>query len=172
MDERRRFEAMYEEHRKGLLAYAVRRVGPEDAPDVVAEAFLVAWRRLADVPDDPLPWLFGVARRVIATNRRGHRRRARLAERLAQAVPLGASDAAPGRPDTGELGRAFASLGEPDREVLTLVALDGLSVARAAAALGCSPPALSVRLHRARSRLAKRMTSGTAPRLARLEESR
>ncbi|GAB3435443.1 hypothetical protein GCM10027517_04600 [Phycicoccus ginsengisoli] len=80
-----RFSALFERTHPALLGYAVRRVAdPADAADVVAETYLVAWRRLDDVPggDEARPWLFGVARRVLANHYRGERRRHALADRL------------------------------------------------------------------------------------------
>src|SRR6476469_3060928 len=89
-----RFAARFERTHVALLGYAVRRVAdPADAADIVAETFLVAWRRLDDVPAgaEARPWLFGVARRVLANHYRGERRRHALADRLRdslhQAVP-------------------------------------------------------------------------------------
>jgi len=64
----------------------LRRVNPSTADDVVAEVFVVCWRRLDEVPVDPLPWLLGVARRVLSTQRRGERRRGALRDRLLQVV--------------------------------------------------------------------------------------
>ena len=81
-----RFRHVYAEHVDRVLGYALRRTDrPEDAADVVAETFLVAWRRLGDVPEEPRTrlWLYGVARRVLANQRRGERRRTSLGERLA-----------------------------------------------------------------------------------------
>jgi DNA-directed RNA polymerase specialized sigma24 family protein len=99
--------------------------------------------------EDPLPWLLGCARRVLANQRRGERRQGSLAERLARAPA-----AAPEPAGDGALAAAFAQLRPQDREVLTLVAWDGLDGVRAARALGCSRGAFAVRLHRARRRLA------------------
>ena len=77
-----RYGRLYRDQGRAVLAYALRRVGdPEDAADVVAETFLVAWRRIDAVPDHELPWLFGVARKVIANQRRGERRLASLTHR-------------------------------------------------------------------------------------------
>src|ERR1700710_246598 len=81
-----RFGRLYRDQGRAILAYALRRVeDPEDAGDVVAKTFLVAWRRLDEVPADARArlWLFGVARRVIANRHRAERRRTRLGERLA-----------------------------------------------------------------------------------------
>jgi DNA-directed RNA polymerase specialized sigma24 family protein len=83
----RRFDLLFDQHRRAVLAYALRRVDdPADAADALAETFLVAWRRLDDVPTgaDARPWLLAVARRVVSNQRRGARRRVGLADRLAQ----------------------------------------------------------------------------------------
>src|SRR5436190_21264833 len=81
---RERFEALFREHYPDILAYAVRRLADRSAAEeVAAEVFLVAWRRGEDVPAPPLPWLYGVARKVIANSFRSRTRRARLLGRLA-----------------------------------------------------------------------------------------
>lgn len=82
IDEERRFEAIYREHFASVDAYARRRV-PSRADDIVAETFLVVWRRLDEVPADALPWVYGVARRVVSNVRRGSQRQEAVAERLA-----------------------------------------------------------------------------------------
>jgi RNA polymerase sigma-70 factor (ECF subfamily) len=148
---RTRFESLFGEHYDDVLAYALRRSDGETAQDVVAETFLVAWRRLDAVPADPLPWLYGVARRVLANQRRAGRRRDALARRLA--VHAEASDRRAMVGDSSLL-RALARLSESDREALVLVAWEGLDQGRVAAALGCRPATLRVRLYRARRRLA------------------
>lgn len=84
-----RFTALFEAHSGAVLSYARRRAPrPDDAADVVAETFLVAWRRLAEVPagDEARAWLFGIGRRVLANQRRGDRRRDDLGIRLAGAL--------------------------------------------------------------------------------------
>jgi RNA polymerase sigma-70 factor (ECF subfamily) len=145
---RRRFERVFDAHFRAVLAYAVRRGERAEADDVVAETFLVAWRRLDELPEDPKPWLLGVARGVLANQRRAAGRRAALGRRLAheREAPVAALDQPP-------VLEALARLPERDREVLLLVAWDGLSTDVAAAALGCSRTAMKVRLHRARRRL-------------------
>jgi RNA polymerase sigma factor (sigma-70 family) len=85
-----RFERLYAEHGRAVLAYAVRRAADaQDAADVVADTFLVAWRRLDDVPPAGAArlWLYGVARHVLANQQRSERRRERLAERLRHELP-------------------------------------------------------------------------------------
>jgi RNA polymerase sigma factor (sigma-70 family) len=151
---RRRFEAAYRELYAPLCGYALRRVRePEDAAEVIAETFATLWRRFDRCPegDELRPWLFGVARRVIANQRRGQRRRSALGERLASNV----DPTATARTDesTTELARAFASLSDSDRELLSLVAWEGLTREELAVALGTSRAAVRLRLHRARKRL-------------------
>src|SRR5690242_8010056 len=152
-DDRERFERLYRENFRAVLRFAATRIDPERAKDVVAETFLVAWRRLDEVPDEPLPWLLGVARRVIAGQFRSQTRREALASRLRAQDEDAAPDPASALADRDEALAAFATLGERDREVLRLVTWDGLSAAEAADVLGVTRLALTVRLHRARRRL-------------------
>ena len=114
---------------------------------MVAETFLVAWRRLDEVPEEARPWLLGVARRVLANQRRAAGRRNALRERVAG---LPASGQKPTKRPT--VLQALACLSERDREALLLVAWDGLSVGEAATTLRCTRTAMKVRLHRARRR--------------------
>ena len=151
------FEAMFVQHYSRVLAYSLRRA-PGTAQDVVSEVFLTAWRRLEEVPADALPWLLGVARKVIANDRRAIERRPTVS-----LVDLDRT----GDPDAGaferlEVAEAFRRLPEQDREILMLVAWDGLSPARAARVLGCSTPAFYVRLHRARTRLSRALEAPDA----------
>lgn len=117
----------------------------------MGETFLIAWRKLDHVPpgDAELPWLFGVARRVLANHNRGARRRLVMVERLRADL----SWVAPAPARTTELEQALAQLSATDRELLLLLAWDGLSQEQAVLALGISHSALRVRLHRARARL-------------------
>jgi RNA polymerase sigma-70 factor (ECF subfamily) len=152
-----RFAALYRDHSRDVLAYAVRRTqSAEDAADVVAETFLVAWRRGSDIPngDGARLWLYGVARRTLANQRRGERRRARLAARMRAELPtaLAAAMPAPTTTDHHVLA-AIAALGESDREVLLLSAWEQLSPTEIAEVLGISPLAARSRLHRARRRV-------------------
>jgi RNA polymerase sigma-70 factor (ECF subfamily) len=149
---------MYREHRGRVLAYALRRVPKEDAKDVVAETFLVAWRRLEQVPAEPVPWFLSVARNVISTKLRSDRRRSNLQSRLeATSGDLPYSDPANRLDERQRLAEGFRLLTETDREILMLLAWDGLSIREAAAVLGCTPASCSVRLHRARERLEAHM---------------
>jgi len=148
-----RFTALFDATYQALLGYAVRRVAdPEDAADVVAETYLVAWRRLDDVPEgaDARPWLFGVARNVLANYYRAGRRRTVLAHRLRETLrtDLPQLPAAP-----TAVGLAMARLGEDDRELLRLVAWEGLAREEIAMVLRVPRATVRVRLHRARRRL-------------------
>ena len=143
------FRDLFGRHYGAVYGYAARRIGWDDAADATAEVFTVAWRKIRAVPDEPeaLPWLFGVARRVVANHQRSRNRRDRLDAR-AMAEPERRIE-----PDPTDLEQALASLRESDREVLMLVAWEGLRSAALAGALGCSKSAAVVRLHRARARL-------------------
>ncbi|MBB2940717.1 RNA polymerase sigma-70 factor (ECF subfamily) [Actinoplanes lutulentus] len=151
-----RFRRVYAGNFDALLAYALRRVEqPEDAADVVAETFLVAWRRSRDLPpDDEIKlWLYGVARRVLANHHRGGTRRERLGERLRQRLSAVVTD--PGRdvPQRLDVRAALKRLPETDREVLMLTAWEGLQPREIAEVLDVSPAAVRTRLTRARTRL-------------------
>jgi RNA polymerase sigma factor (sigma-70 family) len=146
---RERFEELYRQHVGAVAAYALRRASRETAEDVVAETFLVAWRRLDRMPEEPLPWLYGVARRTLANHRRSAIRRESLARRLEIEAPVGSVT-----PVDERLLDALRRLRRRDREVLMLLAWEGLTPAEAAQVLDCSPVAFRIRLHRARKRLA------------------
>ena len=140
-----------------MRSYALRRTDPADADDVVAETFLVAWRRFDDMPSDPRPWLLGVARRVVTNRRRSDRRLVSLSDRLAQVAVRNAS-ADDGTAATDLRLAVLAALDrlpDKEREAIRLLAWDRLSSADAAIVLGCTRAALSVRVHRARRRLAQ-----------------
>lgn len=156
-----RFEALYGEHYEPVLAYVLRRAPAALAGDIVADVFLVAWRRLEDVPDEPLPWLLGVARKTLANERRGGRRRVALLAALEE--NRGEVADVVGR-QVQVVGQAVKRLGETDRELLRLIAWDGLTTREAATVLGISHAACRVRLHRARRRLSRELAADVKPR--------
>jgi RNA polymerase sigma-70 factor (ECF subfamily) len=161
MGRRQQFEAMYVEQGPALRTFVHRRIGSAVADDVVAEVFLAAWRRYDEVPSDPLPWLFGIARGVLANQRRGQRRAASLYERLVTSTtPQDLEPRHEARVDLSPVLQACASLGSRDQEVLLLVAWDGLDRAQAARVLGISTAQFAVRLHRARRRLRRAVDAG------------
>jgi RNA polymerase sigma-70 factor (ECF subfamily) len=141
---------LYEAHARAVHAYALRRSDRELADEVTARVFLIAWRRRRSIPAEPLPWLYGVARRVLAEERRGARRRRALGERLRAGAVAHHPELA--LPDLA-LGHALRRLSESDREVLLLCYWEELDATQLASAMGCSRAALAVRLHRARRRL-------------------
>ena len=142
---------MYRQHEQRLLAYALRRAPVEAARDAVAETFLAAWRRLDELPEDPLPWLIGATRKTLANQRRSSMRQRRVAARLAE-LPVERASEDDRSEDAAAARAALARLRERDREALTLIAWEGLAPSQAARSLGCSAIAFRVRLHRARGR--------------------
>ena len=146
-----RFDALFEAYRSDIVAYCSWRARSQsDAQDAVAEVFLTAWRRLDDVPNGYAArvWLYAIARRVLANQRRSLRRRLALQERLKiEATP--APDAA------GEVAlvrEALALLAPSDREILLLAEWEGLTAEQIASVVGCLAVTARGRLHRARRR--------------------
>ncbi|HEX4033394.1 MAG TPA: sigma-70 family RNA polymerase sigma factor [Solirubrobacteraceae bacterium] len=167
---RRRFEELFERHHGHIAAYARRRADASHVEDIVEETFLVAWRRLERVPEPALPWLYGVAWRVLAHQRRGERRRRAAMARLAgERRP--ADDAGIAAEVSEPLRGALLALGEREREAVLLIAWEGLSPREAAIAAGCSSGAFRARLHRARRHLARSLRSGEANLLLAREEA-
>jgi RNA polymerase sigma-70 factor (ECF subfamily) len=151
IDEEELFETYFRGYAAQVHAFALRRAEPEAAHDATGETFLIAWRRRAEMPPEPLPWLYGIARRVLANEQRAANRRFALITRIA-AQPTPPDGAAACDRDILE---ALAALRAIDREALLLTAWEGLSAKEAATVVGCSTAALAVRLHRARRRLAR-----------------
>ena len=166
-DPEARFDALYRQNYSRVLAYALRRTTPDVAHDVVADTFLVAWRRLDRVPADPLPWLLGVARKTLGNYRRSARRRSSLFAELKARDVLRSRTLGVAVDDTEsrEVAEAFDRLHARDREMLRLLIWDGLSTKEAAAVIGLSHVACRVRFHRAKRHLAaelsKRAREGT-----------
>jgi RNA polymerase sigma factor (sigma-70 family) len=151
-----RFEALFERCHPHVRAYVLRRAPQTMVEDVVSETFLVAWRALDSVPGEPLPWLYGVARRTLANQRRGQLRSAALSARLMRTLVQPPEQEVPVSAEVEpQLRDALLALTVREREALLLVAWEALSPAQAASALGCSSAAFRVRLHRARAHLAQ-----------------
>lgn len=156
-DRRARFEAVVDLVYEPLQRYARRRVDVHTADDVVADALLVLWRRLDDVPANAvLPWCYRVAAGCLTNARRSTRRRAGLVARIATVNPPSAVVAPEPVPDP-ELHAALAALPAVDQEVLRLWAWEALSPAEIGLVLDVSANAASIRLHRAKGRLADQM---------------
>lgn len=140
-------EELFDEHHPALVAYATRRVGPDGADDIAAEVFVVAWRRRRQVPSEPLPWLYAVARNAVLHEQRGHARRSRLRDALTLVrEPLQ-------RPtEQVEVEAVLSQLEPTDAEVLRLSIWEQLTPQEIAEVLGISPGAARNRLMRARRR--------------------
>ena len=160
-----RLRAAFDAYAVRVLAYATRHVDAHTAHDVVSEVFLTAWRRVDDLPAEPLPWLLVVARNVIHNRTRSVSRQQRLADRVTALDA--ATTTSPGADDTvierQVMTAALAQLSSVEREALLLTAWDGLSAADAAAVAGCSRHAFEVRLHRARARLRRSLNDSDQP---------
>lgn len=158
-DRRVRFEALIDEVGEPLRRYVVRRTGRETAQDVLADAFLVIWRRLDDVPDEAaLPWCYAVARNCLHNEQRSVRRQRLLVGRIARTSPTPEVATSPELPDPA-LHEALARLRPQDRELIALWAWEDLSPADIAVVLGITVNAVNIRLHRARRRLAALLTT-------------
>lgn len=161
-DDRGGFEQLFERHHRHVLAYCRRRtLNRADAEDATADAFAVAWRRRAAAPEphQALPWLYAIARRTLANQRRGNDRRTRLSERLEPAETVGASLGETSGPAIAALKR----LRLDDQELLRLVAWEGLLHDEIAEVLGISANAVAIRLHRARVRFEQELRATSSP---------
>lgn len=156
-ERRARFEALAPDLVDPLRRYLARRTDPATADDVLSETLLVCWRRLDDLPDEPLPWAYGVARNCLANAQRGARRQERLAARISVVDPP--TDAVPGPGDAADpdLAGALAALRPEDAELLRLWAWEQLTPAEIARVLDVTPNAVSIRLLRAREKLGSQL---------------
>jgi RNA polymerase sigma factor (sigma-70 family) len=159
--ERHRFERMYATHFDTVLRYCLRRTGREDALDATAETFTVAWRRRGDLPwEMPLPWLYGVAYKVLGNQWRSGFRQRRAAAHLRGTEGEGDNEPEVQVVRAAEDQQVLDALGRlrpEDREVVRLAAWEELPRDEMSAVLGCSPNAVTKRLNRALDRLATEM---------------
>lgn len=165
-DRDRAFRALYADHFDAVLGYALRRVSrPEDAADVTADTFLVAWRRLSHVPPEPQarPWLYGVARRVLANQRRGEGRRSALGDRLRRELAASVPDSSDDVVQRADVTAAMGRLSGRDQEVLALHLWEGLESREIADVLGLPTAVVRPRLSRARARLRDLLGNDPAP---------
>jgi RNA polymerase sigma-70 factor (ECF subfamily) len=144
-----RFAAVFT-HLGAITAYARRR-GSRDPDGIAAEVMTIAWRRLADVPqDDALPWLYATARNLVMAD-------ARKAARANRGPDVHEPERVVAGPELSEidpeLWEALRALSPLDQEALLLVAWEDLTPGQAASALGINPAAFRVRLLRARRRM-------------------
>ena len=165
-DRERAFRSLYAAVRPDLLRFVQRRAHRDHAEDLVADAFLVVWRRLDELPrsaDDARAWVFGIARNLLLNESRGVQRRQALGVRLAQTgSPVSPQEDAEviSRVD---LARAWRLLSDRHQEVLALAVFEHLAAPQAAAVIGISPVALRLRLSRARRALRLHLDHLPAP---------
>ncbi|MEU5614442.1 RNA polymerase sigma factor [Streptomyces sparsogenes] len=164
------FDTAYREHYWAVSRFVARRLDdrPSEVEEVVAEVFAVAWRRRRELPESPLPWLYGVARNCLANAVRGRGRYRRLLARLGH-HEVTRGQRVVDSPDAERPGswvlEAMDRLTEADQEVLRLTAWEELTVDELATVLGCGRSAAAMRLHRARQRLRAQIDTvrGTVP---------
>lgn len=149
-----RFTELFNSRYGAVFAFAARRAGPEQADEIAAETFLIAWRRFESLPAEPLPWLYGVARNVVMRERAASAREGVMLAAVANELAAFTTSSSESHDDP-RLADAWRRLSARDREVLALVAWEELSVTDAAEVLQCSTAVFSVRLHRARRRLVR-----------------
>ena len=161
--DRARFEQIYTETRQPVLAYLLRRTeNIDDAADLLSETYLVAWRRIDNLPvgGDARLWLFGVARRLLANQRRRTQTGADLAAALKQTLAVEQPQPLPAeREDIGGVLLALAQLSAADRELLLLSGWEELTPTEIATVIGHPAPIVRVRLHRARARLRAKLSA-------------
>lgn len=153
------FRDWYQRTSPRVYAYVRRYCPDDDCDDVIAEVYLVAWTRLAELPRNAVPWLIGTARNVLANSWRARGRRQRLATDLASLNDLAPADPAGLAVERTDLMRAISGLSPDEQEVLLLAGWDGLNSSEIATVLGCSVAAARTRLSRARRRLADRLNA-------------
>jgi RNA polymerase sigma factor (sigma-70 family) len=161
MSRERAFRDLYEDHGPAVRAYLARRVEADHVDDLAANTFMIAWRRLPGTIEDPLPWLYGVARNEVRAHRRRVAVRHRLTEKMMAFTPRNAAVEAPSEPPV--LGPAFARLTDKEREAMLLVAFDGLDHAEAGRLAGCTPETFTVRVSRARKKLRIALAGALVP---------
>jgi RNA polymerase sigma factor (sigma-70 family) len=155
------FTDVYRAHYGDVLRFVRRRAHPMNVDDIVGETFLAAWRRRREIPENPRPWLFGAARNVMLNANRGMRRQSALVVHIQQDTAAGCNDS--GADATDQVDRridlvaAWHALTPADQEVLALNVWEGLDARDAATVLGCTRAAYTMRLTRAKRRLAGRL---------------
>lgn len=161
-DRRDRFEAVVPEIIEPLRRFLARRTDAATADDVLADTLLVCWRRIDDVPDEALPWAYGVARNCLANAERSARRQARVAARIAVVDPPPVTVDPEPSAAAEAVGEAMAALPARDGELLRLWAWEQLAAAEIAVVLDITANAASIRLHRAREKLREELRKMSA----------
>lgn len=165
-----RFRELFTAHHDAVLRFALRRTSPAPAEDIAAETFLVAWRRLDDVPTRPgeaLPWLYAVARHCLLNAQRSDRRQEAVAVRIGEGQDIAAEGTTHLDVDLiarqADLAAAWRRLSPTDQEVLALALWEDLPSPQAARVLGISPTAYRLRLSRARRALRRLLEPSSTP---------
>ncbi|MBR8745402.1 RNA polymerase sigma factor [Nocardiopsis sp. MG754419] len=162
----RAFNALFERHYDAVYRYARRRVGADQADDVVSESFVVAWqKRRRLTPEQELPWLYACARRITQAHLRRTRRQDLIARTLTREPGrIGVhADHADHVIDRGGALAALARLTEIERELVMLVTWEGLDSRQAAKVVGCPHATARGRLHRARKKITAHLNAASAP---------
>ena len=161
---RERFRVLYNDLYDDLWRYVQRRsINTEEARDTLSEVFLVAWRRLEDIPagKEARLWLFGVARNLVKTSWRKRKRSGDLVVRIGSEMSTrGTTDEELDNSGVLKIVKALQFLSESDQEILRLLAWENLSHKEISVVLGCSENAVAIRIRRARVRLMKVLQSG------------
>ncbi|MDH3605600.1 MAG: sigma-70 family RNA polymerase sigma factor [Acidimicrobiia bacterium] len=162
------FRSLYDRYYDAIHSYFLRRTTRPNAQDLTAEVFVVAWRRIEDVPrgEETLLWLYGVAANVAAHERRSMARGARLDATLRSVPTTGPEEPEPQVVRRAEYDKVLAAasrLRPADQEILRLAAWEELPHDQISRLLGCSVAAVDQRLHRAKKRLAKEFSRTHVP---------
>ncbi|MEH1167853.1 sigma-70 family RNA polymerase sigma factor [Micromonospora sp. CPCC 205539] len=160
------FTSLYRADYAHIVRYGLRRLADGDAAaELAQEVFIVAWRRRTEVPDRSLPWLYGVARRLLANQWRSRRAAPDVLPITdADLTRVGHSSSADVAVGVADVRAALTTLNDLDQEILRLIGWEELTVSEAARVLGCTRAAAAVRLHRARRRLTEAMSNQPTPR--------
>ena len=160
---RERFRILYNDLYDDLWRYVQRRsINTEEARDTLSEVFLVAWRRLEDIPagKEARLWLFGVARNLVKTSWRKRKRSGDLLVRIGSEMSTkGTTDEELDNSGVLKIVKALQFLSENDQEILPLLAWENFSHKEISVVLGCSENAVAIRIRRARVRLMKVLQS-------------
>lgn len=164
-----RAERAVSSYRHHIHAYCVRRLPYAVAGDAASEVMAITWRRRDSLPEEPqtLPWMYGVARRVVWGFRRSERRWLARGEKASRTAILDSNPVESGAIQLEEerlVRVALSMLRRPDQEILRLAAWEGLANRDIAAVLGLTPAAADQRLSRAKRRLAQQFNSITSER--------
>ncbi len=160
VDRKERFESIVAEVYEPLQRYLGRRARADDVSELLNDVLTILWRRLDDVPvADLRPWSYGVAKRCLANRRRGNDRRLRLVRRLAADTLTPARRGQPSTPDDAhpDLMTALGELDDSERELVRLWAWEQLEPREIAIVLDTTANAVSLRLTRAKKKLASLM---------------